>query len=261
MDIKAVALDVDKTMTSEIDGQLMESCITACKKLREKGIKVIIATGRQCRCIPFVEDGIFQPDYLVAANGSQLADGHGRIIKSHHLDRQVFEDIKAYCQREQLEVFWKFNDAMYAYPPHSNLAIQMDKLLEHFVLGEHPDEQALPTAAALACNDMEEIERFREVFGQRIGCIDGGYMVHDLDALGCDKGSGLKDILDYLQIDPKQCMAFGDSENDEPMIRLAGCGVAMGNAFDSTKAIADYVTDKASEDGVYKALQKFAIIE
>ena len=261
MDIKAVALDVDKTMTSEIDGQLMESCITACKKLREKGIKVIIATGRQCRCIPFVENGSIQPDYLVAANGSQLADSQGHIIKSHHLDRQIFEDIKAYCQKKQLEVFWKFNDGMYAYPPHSELALQMDQLLEHFILGEHPDKEALPTAAALACNDKEEIERFREVFSQQIGCIDGGYMVHDLDALGCDKGSGLKDVLDYLHIDPKQCMAFGDSENDEPMIKLAGFGVAMGNAFDSTKAIADYVTDKASEDGVYKALQKFAIIE
>ncbi|MBR5049700.1 MAG: HAD hydrolase family protein, partial [Erysipelotrichaceae bacterium] len=58
----------------------------------------------------------------------------------------------------------------------------------------------------------------------------------------------------------EQCAAFGDSENDIPMLRAAGLGVAMGNAMESAREAADYITDNASEDGVYKALKKFGIL-
>ena len=54
-------------------------------------------------------------------------------------------------------------------------------------------------------------------------------------------------------------MACGDSPNDEEMIKLAEIGVVMGNASDEMKAKADYVTDSNREDGVAKAIEKFAL--
>lgn len=55
-------------------------------------------------------------------------------------------------------------------------------------------------------------------------------------------------------------MAFGDGGNDESMLRAAGVGVAMGNALDSVKAHADYVTTDVDNDGVWNALKHFGII-
>lgn len=55
-------------------------------------------------------------------------------------------------------------------------------------------------------------------------------------------------------------MAFGDGENDAEMLKLAGIGVAMGNAMDSVKAIADHVTDSADDVGVSAALRHLGLL-
>ena len=55
-------------------------------------------------------------------------------------------------------------------------------------------------------------------------------------------------------------MAFGDGENDKEMLEYAGIGVAMGNAKDSVKAVADYVTDSVDDNGIENALRHFGLI-
>ena len=55
-------------------------------------------------------------------------------------------------------------------------------------------------------------------------------------------------------------MAFGDGGNDMSMLRHAGVGIAMGNAEDKVKAVADYVTDTVDADGIYKALKKLGVL-
>ena len=52
-------------------------------------------------------------------------------------------------------------------------------------------------------------------------------------------------------------MCVGDSNNDLPMLRYAGMGVAMGNASDRIKEQADYVTDSNDDDGIVKVIEKF----
>lgn len=55
-------------------------------------------------------------------------------------------------------------------------------------------------------------------------------------------------------------MAFGDGENDMDMLRFAGVGVAMGNAPDSVKACADYVTGGVDSGGIFSALQRCGLL-
>jgi hypothetical protein len=64
----------------------------------------------------------------------------------------------------------------------------------------------------------------------------------------------------HLGFDPQYTIAFGDGGNDTSMIKAAGIGVAMGNALDSLKAEADYITTSVDEDGVMNALRHFGII-
>ena len=71
------------------------------------------------------------------------------------------------------------------------------------------------------------------------------------------KSNAVKFVSERLKLDPSEIIAMGDNYNDIEMIKFAGMGVAMGNAPDDIKAIADYVTDTNNEDGVRKALEKF----
>ena len=75
------------------------------------------------------------------------------------------------------------------------------------------------------------------------------------------KNAGIQQYLDEQGIDRNEIMAFGDGENDMKMLQFAGIGVAMGNASDTVKAAADYVTDTVDNDGVEKALRHFGLIE
>lgn len=68
-------------------------------------------------------------------------------------------------------------------------------------------------------------------------------------------------MAEYLGLDISETMAFGDGGNDISIIREAGIGVAMGNANEEVKAMADYVTSSVDEDGVKNALVHFAIIQ
>ena len=106
----------------------------------------------------------------------------------------------------------------------------------------------------------EEYER--ELMARIPGCIAGRWhpAFTDVTARGADKGEGIMAMAIHMGLDPRYTMAFGDGGNDSSMIRKAGIGVAMGNALDSLKQEADYITTSVDEDGILNALQHFNLI-
>ena len=79
----------------------------------------------------------------------------------------------------------------------------------------------------------------------------------DVNLAGISKATGLSAFADYYGIEMAEIMACGD---DIPMLKVAGIGVAMGNASETVKASADFVTDTVENDGLCKALKHFGII-
>lgn len=82
----------------------------------------------------------------------------------------------------------------------------------------------------------------------------------DINVKGVSKAAGMKVMVDYFGLDISQTVAFGDGGNDIAMLRAAGIGVAMGNASDTVKSNADYVTVSVDEDGVAHALLELRLI-
>ena len=74
-----------------------------------------------------------------------------------------------------------------------------------------------------------------------------------------DKGAGLSHLAQSLNIKQEEVIACGDESNDYSMIKYAGLGVAMGNAIDRVKAVANYITDTNDNDGVAKVIEKFIL--
>ena len=81
---------------------------------------------------------------------------------------------------------------------------------------------------------------------------------YEFTPLGVDKTKALKETFKVLGIERDEIISFGDAQNDQSMIEWAGIGVAMGNAVEEVKAIADYVTLSNNEDGIAAALEHFA---
>ena len=74
-----------------------------------------------------------------------------------------------------------------------------------------------------------------------------------------NKGTGVQALAEVLGLKPENVMAIGDQENDMAMLHYAGTGVAMGNAIDAVKAVADFVTKTNGEDGVAHAIKHFVL--
>jgi len=82
----------------------------------------------------------------------------------------------------------------------------------------------------------------------------------DINLRGVDKSVGISKVMEYYGLSLREAMAFGDGGNDVPMVRDAGIGVAMGNACEELKAVADYVTLSVDDDGIEAALQHYGLI-
>ena len=74
------------------------------------------------------------------------------------------------------------------------------------------------------------------------------------------KDKGVAATLERLGIAPEEAIAFGDGENDLSMFAAVGTSVAMGNAWDSVKAAASYVTTDVDDDGIYNAAVHFGLM-
>lgn len=82
----------------------------------------------------------------------------------------------------------------------------------------------------------------------------------DINVAGTSKAAGLSLFADYYKIEPLEIMACGDGGNDIPMLKAAGIGVAMGNASEQVKSVADFVTDTVDDNGLCKVLKRFGLI-
>lgn len=104
------------------------------------------------------------------------------------------------------------------------------------------------------------VELFDAATGPAVNVVDsgfgGGFGYFDVVQPGVSKATGIRVLMDAFGVDASEVMAFGDAGNDAEMLRLAGVGVAMGNASDELKSIADLVCDPCEEQGVLKVLEE-----
>ena len=106
---------------------------------------------------------------------------------------------------------------------------------------------------------------FKQGVEQKLRQIDGITLTssfllnNEIGGKTTSKASALTFLMEKFGIEKDELIVCGDSLNDAAMIRLAGIGVAMGNAEEYIKEIADYVTDTNYDDGVAKAIEKLAL--
>lgn len=104
------------------------------------------------------------------------------------------------------------------------------------------------------------LQRDAAFFRAHYDLCDLGIGLGEMTLTGVNKGVGVQQALEVLDAGPWRTFAFGDSENDLPMLRTVDVPVAMGNAQPQVKAIAAYVTDSVQNDGVVTGLEHFGLI-
>ena len=249
--IKAIFFDIDGTILDGHNG-IPKSTQIALAKLREKDIKTIICTGRGYD--ETMALNIENIDAYILLNGQIAYDNKDNVlykkpIKNKDKLIELFNNKKIpFGLVDERNTYLNYIDDYVRYV-HDTVNLRMPEVKEY-------DGQEIYQALAYG-NVKDYIEKELPDFMATSWHFDG------VDIVPKDSGKD-KGIIEYCKlrnIDIKDTMAFGDGENDIEMLKTVGIGVAMGNSIDIVKENADYITDRIEEDGLYKALRHYEVID
>lgn len=277
-DIKLVALDLDGTLFDN-SSRISERNLTAIRSITDKGIHVVISTGRPFEGIPFDQIKGTGINYAITANGSGIYEiSTGKCLYENAMDEELVTPIlnflltrdihmdafiggKGYTPVQCVETAQKLTVPSSIKNYIITTRTRLDNILQ-FIHENQLKVQKMtlnfyPTADGTLI-DRETVRKFL-VSNPSITTVCGGYNNLEFTRADANKGVGLRKLAEILGVNPDATMAIGDTENDLAIIEAAGIGVAMGNATDAVKAKADYVTTSNTEDGVAAAIEHFIL--
>ena len=259
MKLKAFFFDIDGTLFSFKTHSIPASAKSAFNQLRNKGMKVIIATGRALSEINNLEDLEF--DGYIAANGSCCTDSKGNIIVQYPLSEKSLGKLALYLEEKPFPCTFFTNKGNFV-----NYIDEQILMINQLVNLPTPPIKSVSKIIAhdvlqlCAFIDSErEAELLKHVLTDCNGSRWHSAFV-DFNAKHCSKATGMDRFMTFFHIERGDTMAFGDGGNDIPMLKHATIGVAMDNASNEVKAAADYVTGSVDEDGIINALKYFNIL-
>ncbi|ATZ21047.1 Cof-type HAD-IIB family hydrolase [Mesoplasma coleopterae] len=266
--IKMIAIDIDGTVLDHKTG-IHQKTKDAILKAKELNIPVVIATGRNLTTIHQIakELQIDKSSYpFVSQNGGQSFSfnhdnkGELKIYYTVSFDVKLTKELFECANKNKIRIFAYSEDEKYAYANKKISAFRTfmkfktkrQKLISY---NNKTDFSKLKVSKFICFGKAKHIQKFRELAEKNnVSIFEFSYVsdAHaniELNPAGVDKAYGLKYVTEQLNIDPKDVIYFGDGENDIAAIKWAGKGVAMKNAKDSVKEVADDVTYLTAGEG------------
>ena len=256
--VKAIFFDVDGTLVDPATHDVPQSTVDSLYALREKGIKLFVATGRHMSMMDAVR-AQFEFDGYVSVSGQFCLCGD-TVVHSNPIPRQGMEEMMAAMAEHGFSGMFLEGEECWL-----NLHDEMaEQFLQDFQV-KTPCVQSLsralerPVYQVITMLSPQEEWKLLER-AEHLRCVRWYHGFTDAMPPDGGKDVGIQAVLDWAGITSEETMAFGDGENDLTMFACVGKSVAMGNASDTVKERADYVTAHVSEHGVRKALEHFGLL-
>ncbi|MEH7415234.1 Cof-type HAD-IIB family hydrolase [Neobacillus drentensis] len=243
VEIKLVALDMDGTLLNN-KGKVSEGNRKAINAAKEKGVIVILSTGRSLLTVREHADDLELTSYLVTVNGSEIWDEKRELVERNIVNPEHIQWMWELSKQHKTK-FWAINTERTWHNEMPEDLHKSDWLKFGFTIEDDVTRE-------LVYQELTAKSEF-ELTNSTMKNIE-------VNAAGIHKARGLSVVCSRLGIDMKNVMAVGDSRNDLMMIKEAGLGVAMGNAQEVVKETADWITATNEEDGVAKAFQKWVLV-
>lgn len=260
--IKALFFDIDGTLVSFDTHKIPQTTVDALEQAKKNGVEVYISTGRP----PMIINNLGQIEHLIdgyiTTNGARCFVGD-KVVSQHAILPSDVQKIIDAADRDDYP-------AIVVGEHHLAIHHYTDEVYEIFAKGLGvdchiflTDVKDLGDEAVLQVTPFCSEEQEKLLMPTLQNCTSGRWhpVFTDITAADADKGKGFHAMADYLGLNISETMAFGDGGNDITIVQEAGIGVAMGNAGDNLKAVADYITTSVDEDGVMNALLKYGVIQ
>lgn len=267
-EIKLIAVDIDGTLLNSSHA-LTERTEAALKAAISQGVKVVLATGKTRRSADALMERLKldTPGIYLQGLGVYYPDGTTRHEQT--LATNIARRVITFAEDRGFEVA-AYVGSRILVKTHSAHA---DELTIHY--GEPAPEVVGPLVNLLNTtsfnklllmkkNDFKKINALRWQLSVQLDgtarLMQAGIMdMVEVLPPGASKGKTLKVLLGELGVAPENVLAIGDGENDIEMLQLAGIGVAVGNAHETLKQVADYIVSTNDADGVAEAVERFVL--
>ncbi len=270
LDPKLIALDLDDTLlTKEL--KITPITVKALRDAAAKGIYIVPCSGRaENGILQFVRTlelaGTKEGRYVIALNGSEIFDLHTRTtIYSRKVPFDVLEFVYDEALKRGLpcQVYNSTTTFANIDNEFTHIDAKLCKLNMEIV-PEFKEFLKPGHTKMLVPGDEKVIAEFcaflkRELDGRAVIFTSKPYFLEVMPP-NCGKGEAIEWLANHLGIDNSKTMAFGDSMNDESMIRMTGYSVAMCNGLEYIQDIAKFVTRKSNEeDGIGDFINSFVL--
>ena len=252
LDKKIIFLDVDGTLCND-KGLVPESAAIAVKKARENGHLVYLCTGRsKAEIYDFIMDIGF--DGIIGAGGG-FVEVEGEMLFHKKVSSENVKHLVDFFNKNNVNFYIESNGGLYA---SKNLIPQLERCIygdvendPEAIYRKENDPDHFINALIIGENLYEVIHCTVPMFGEDSG---------ELGVPGVHKATAIEELLNHLNIDKSQTIAFGDGLNDIEMFNYCELGIAMGNAKQGLKDIAGEITDTHDEGGIYNSFKKHGLI-
>lgn len=275
MAIKAIALDIDGTLTNDrkvITPRTKEALLAA----QDSGIKLILSSGRPVQGLRAIASELQLETHdglLVAFNGAHVVDAQtDEVLFDQPMEEEVLRALVAHMRG--FDVIPWITEGKYLFvergarhlityreAPFDIVEYERRMCdLEPVEVDDLLEVCSRPQDKLLCASEPEYLQQhWRAMYEPFFDSLSGMFTADfyfEFMAPGITKGNALAGALPKVGIDASEVIAFGDAQNDISMLEWAGMGVAMGNATEAAKAAADMVTGSNNEDGIASALEK-----
>jgi Cof subfamily protein (haloacid dehalogenase superfamily) len=276
MPFRLLALDVDGTLLDP-DGVLRPAVREAVRAARERGLSVVLCTGRRYRTALPILEALELEGPAVLHNGVVVKDGRsGRTLYHHYLPNEIYALALATMRsvgaplvyvdqyHEGLDIVAE--PAERAHPFQAEYMADAHEVTRVVASLDDPPSKAIVMLSCMA--DRTRLQALRAEVKNTLSAsvrtnflLNKNYRGHILEIVSAVSGKwpALQKIIHERGIAPEDILAIGDDNNDAEMIGAAGLGVAMGNAGTRVKEAADYVARSNAEDGVVEAIERFIL--
>lgn len=277
MNYKMVCIDMDGTLIGK-KRNISQKSKEVIKKAHEEGIEIVVTTGRIYNNAAYFSHLLGVKSPVIAANGAIVREkDNDNIIYEGVIPTKTCLDIIEILNRYKVQFQFYTTDTIYC----SNFITKvvskifmtkqigyemlkvkyvMIKTLEEWKSILEKNGGKIAKCITLSIKPEKMVRVKKELSEMRDVSIYGsGRRSIEINYKEVSKGNAVRILGEYYGISADEIMCIGDNENDISMIEYAGLGVAMGNAIEAVKLVADYVTDTNKDDGVAKAMQKFII--
>lgn len=264
---KMIALDMDGTLLNT-EKNISKATYDAIQNAKNKGVKVVLATGRPVKGIhKYLNelDLINDDDYAVAFNGAIVQTTKSeKIIAKNLLDIKDAELLYELSKTLNVNIHALTNDACIT-PKISKYSL-VEAEMNSIPINELDFTNLAKDTTIVKVMFIDEenildkaIKKIPKEFYDKYTVVKSSPYFLEFLNKKVSKGIGVKLLAENLGIDMKDVICVGDHENDIEMIKYAGLGVAMENAINELKVVANFITKSNDEDGVAHVINKFIL--